>query len=95
VQVLAMTVTVKLESDLEGELRLRAALTGRTTSEVIRAALEAYLAQSESELLPRRSAFELGTGLFGRHAGPVDLASSRKRALADAWGDKHAGRPAP
>jgi predicted transcriptional regulator len=87
-----MTVTVKLEPDLEGELRLRAALTGRTTSEVIRAALEAYLAKREP--LPRRSAFDLGAGLFGQHSGPADLATNRKRALSDAWGEKHAGRRA-
>jgi plasmid stability protein len=85
-----MTVTVKLESDLEGELRLRAALTGRTTSDVIRAALEAYLGRPET--MPRRSAFDLGQGLFGRHRGSTDLAANRKRELADAWADKHARR---
>lgn len=87
-----MTVTVKLESLLEEQLRQRAARTGRTTSDVIRAALQAYLDQPEKAA--PRSAFDLGTDLFGRHRGAVDLASGRKRAAADAWDQRHARRGA-
>ncbi|GAB1388353.1 MAG: hypothetical protein AMXMBFR78_19270 [Rubrivivax sp.] len=87
-----MTVTLKLEPLLEEQLRQRAKLSGRSTSEVLRAALQAYLAQPEPG--PPRSAFELGTDLFGRHAGPADLAAGRKRAAVDAFAARHARRGA-
>ena len=87
-----MTVTIKLEATLEERLRQRAAGTGRSTSDVVRAALQAYLAQPEAATL--RSAFDLGADLFGRHQGPADLAQGRKQALAQAWSARHAGRSA-
>jgi RHH-type rel operon transcriptional repressor/antitoxin RelB len=87
-----MTVTVKLEAPLEAQLRQRAAQTGRSTSEVIRAALTAYLDRPESAA--PRSAFELGADLFGRHSGPADLAQGRKQAVAQAWEQRHARRGA-
>ena len=87
-----MTVTVKLDVPLEERLRQRAASTGRSTSDVIRAALQAYLDQPERAA--PRSAFELGADLFGRHQGPADLAQGRKRAVADAWAQRHARRGA-
>jgi predicted transcriptional regulator len=76
-----MTLTVKLESDLEEQLRQRAQASGRSTSDVVRAALQAYLAQEDEG--PARSAFELGAEFFGRHSGPADLATRRKGAYAD------------
>jgi len=87
-----MTVTVKLDVPLEERLRQRAASTGRSTSDVIRAALQAYLDQPERAA--PRSAFELGADLFGRHQGPADLAQGRKHAVADAWAQRHARRGA-
>lgn len=87
-----MTITVKLDLPLEERLRQRAARTGCSTSEVIRAALQAYLDQAEHEA--PRSAFDLGVDLFGRHRGPADLAQGRKQAAADAWGERHARRGA-
>lgn len=85
-----MTVTIKLETALEEQLRQRASATGRSTSEVVRAALQAYLAQDDPG--PLRSAFDLGAEFFGRHRGPANLAQDRKRALADAWGERQARR---
>ena len=84
-----MTVTIKLEAPLEERLRQRAASTGRSTSDVVRAALQAYLAQPETA---PRSAYALGEDLFGRHGGPADLAQDRKRHVADAWSTRHAQR---
>jgi predicted transcriptional regulator len=66
-----MTVTIKLDVPLEERLRQRAASTGRSTSDVIRAALLAYLDQPEADAA--RSAYALGEDLFGRHAGASDL----------------------
>ncbi len=83
-----MTVTVKLDPALEERLRVHAAGNGTTTSDVIRAALTAYLADDTA---PRGvSALAHGQGLFGRYGGDVDLAGDRKRHLADVWADKHA-----
>jgi predicted transcriptional regulator len=87
-----MTVTIKLDTALEERLRQRAASTGRSTSDVVRAALHEYLADADRAL--QRSPYELGEGLFGRHQGSVDLASQRKALLAEAWAAKHAGRGA-
>lgn len=87
-----MTVTIKLDALLEGQLRQRASSTGRSTSDVVRAALQAYLALPEPG--PPRSAYELGADLFGRHAGPANLAAARKRAVADDWAERHARRGA-
>jgi Arc/MetJ-type ribon-helix-helix transcriptional regulator len=87
-----MTVTVKLDTQLEERLRRRAAGSGRSTSEVIRAALQAYLDQPERAA--PRSAFDLGADLFGRHRGPADLAQRRKQAAAEVWGARHARRGA-
>lgn len=83
-----MTVTIKLEPTLEERLRQRAASTGRTTSDVVRAALQAYLDLPEAAAAP--SAFALGAGLFGRHSGQADLAQRRKQAAADVWANRHA-----
>jgi Arc/MetJ-type ribon-helix-helix transcriptional regulator len=85
-----MTVTIKLEVPLEERLRQRAASTGRSTSDVIRAALQAYLDQPEADL--GHSPYALGQGLFGRHRGSTTLAQGRKQAVADAFSAKHAGR---
>ena len=85
-----MTATVKLDAQLEERLRRHAAASGCTTSDVIRAALVAYL---DVQGQPRgRSPYELGADLFGRFAGSPDLATQRKRDLADLWADKHARR---
>lgn len=88
-----MTVTVKLDAPLEEQLRRHAALAGLTASDVIRAALVAYLAQPAAPQQP--SAYALGQALFGRHGGPVDLAERRKARLTKALAERHARRGAP
>ena len=85
-----MTVTVKLSAEMEERLRQRAAGTGRSTSEVIRAALVDYLAAGE--IPAGTSAFALGRGLFGRYAAEPDLAQLRKRLVVDAWHARHDAR---
>ena len=87
-----MTVTVKLEPGLESRLRLRATTTDRNTSDVIRAALLAYLDAPE-EVAPL-SAYALGADLFGRQAGSPDLATDRKLAVADVWAQRDQERSA-
>jgi Arc/MetJ-type ribon-helix-helix transcriptional regulator len=86
-----MTITVKLPSELEQALRQQCAAEGRSLSEVLRDALTAYLADAPAA---PASAWSLGADLFGRHAGPADLAAQRRAHLADAWAQKHARRRA-
>ena len=81
-----MTMTVKLPPPLEQSLRQRSAALGRPASELIREALQAYLAGS---VAPDASAYALGKDLFGAHQGPVDLSKRRKQVAADIWADKH------
>jgi hypothetical protein len=81
-------MTVKLDPLLEEQVRERASQSGSTASDIIRAALQQYLALAPAG--PARSPFALGADLFGQHAGPVDLAQDRKRNLAQLWADKHA-----
>ena len=88
-----MTVTVKLDAQLEEQLRRHAALAGLTASDVIRSALVAYLAQPATPQQP--SAYELGQSLFGRHRGPADLAERRKATLAKVLTERHARRGTP
>lgn len=86
-----MTVTIKLDPALEEQLRQRAQASGRSTSDVVRAALQLYLAQDDAAGAPR-SAYELGADLFGRHAGPADLATRRRLGFVAGVAERHARR---
>ncbi len=86
-----MTVTIKLEASLEERLRRRAASSGRSTSDVVRAALRAYL-DAPAAAGEACSAHDLGADLFGRHSGPADLAAQRKASVAAAWDARHTQR---
>ena len=84
-----MTTTVKLPPSLEQSLRRQSAVEGRSISDLMRDALTAYLAR-----VPQAppSAWSLGADLFGRHAGPTDLAATRHAQAAEVWDEKHARR---
>ena len=73
-----MTMTVKLDPRLERALRSRSAALGVSLSAVMREALRAYLSQTEPA---RPTAYELGAAVFGKYAGPADLAKRRKELL--------------
>ena len=88
-----MTITVKFPAPLEADLRRYAQAQGTATSLVVREAVAQYLLRAAADAAPP-SAAALGDDLFGRYSGPADLASQRKAALADAWGDKHAAAQA-
>ncbi|MFZ4624803.1 MAG: CopG family ribbon-helix-helix protein [Rhodoferax sp.] len=81
-----MTLTVKLDDALEHALRSRCKALGRSASALMRDALQAYLTQTEPT---PASSYALGQDLFGKHAGPVDLASQRKAELPHIWDQKH------
>lgn len=76
-----MTLTVKLDPDLEKALGARSAALGQPKSYLVREALRSYLKDSASP-------FELGRDLFAKHAGPADLAAKRKDHFAAALSEK-------
>lgn len=80
-----MTLTIKLEPDLEKALGARSAALKQPKSVLVRDALRAYLNQSASP-------YELGRDLFARHDGPRDLAANRKKYLAEVLGEKRRSR---
>ena len=80
-----MTLTIKLDPDLEKALAARSAALGQPKSRLVREALRAYLTESAS-------AYEIGRDLFARHAGPADLASNHKKYLADVVSEQHRRR---
>jgi predicted transcriptional regulator len=84
-----MTVTVKLDAELEQRSRQYAAAAGVTTSQVLREALVAHLKRKTKAEAP--SAYALGADLFGRHRGAPDLAARRKAIVADLWSAKRPG----
>ena len=76
-----MTLTIKLEPELEKALGARSAALKQPKSNLVREALRAYLRDSASP-------FELGRDLFARHDGPSDLAENRKQYLAQTLDEK-------
>jgi hypothetical protein len=80
-----MTMTLKLPPLLERDLRRRSAALGVPASVILREALTSYLAAHSREA---PSAWALGEDLFGRHAGPANLAVSRKAELGRALEEK-------
>ena len=69
-----MTLSIRLDPELEAELARAAAQTGRSKSELVKASLREYLAR----LAPRKTPYELGKDLFGdpsATAATLDLTS--------------------
>lgn len=72
-----MTLSIRLDPELESELARAAAQTGRSKSELVKASLREYLAR----LAPRKTPYELGKDLFGDPSGAaatVDLTSKER-----------------
>ena len=81
-----MTLSIRLDPELESELARAAAQTGRSKSELVKASLREYLAR----VVPRKTPYELGKDLFGgADAGPTDLAERRKDYLTESLRAKH------
>ena len=68
-----MTLTVKLDPDLEKALLRRSVEVGVPKSVVVKRALKEYLAKDPV------SAYEVGKDLFGRHGGGEGDLSMRRR----------------
>ncbi|THF55594.1 ribbon-helix-helix protein, CopG family [Pseudothauera rhizosphaerae] len=81
-----MTLSIRLDPELEAELARAAAQTGRSKSELVKAGLREYLAR----VVPKQTPYELGKDLFGGpQGGPADLAERRKEYLAESLRAKH------
>jgi hypothetical protein len=82
-----MTLSVRLESALERRLLDYSTEQGVSKSEVVKQSLEAFFAQK----IPKKTAWELGKHLFGRHDvdAPSDLSVNYKKYLTEALLEKH------
>ncbi|THF62301.1 ribbon-helix-helix protein, CopG family [Pseudothauera nasutitermitis] len=60
-----MTLSIRLDPELEAELARAAAQTGRSKSELVKAGLREYLAR----VVPKKTPYELGKDLFGDGEG--------------------------
>lgn len=56
-----MTLSIRLDPDLERDLALAAERTGRSKSDIVKSCLREHLAR----LAPRKTPYELGMDLFG------------------------------
>ena len=81
-----MTLTVKLDPELETALARRCVAEGATKSAVVQQALRDFLGRA-------RSPYLLGKELFGRHAGGRSGLSARRREYyAQLAGEKRRAR---
>jgi Arc/MetJ-type ribon-helix-helix transcriptional regulator len=81
-----MTLSIRLDPELESELARAAAQTGRSKSELVKASLREYLAR----VAPKKTPYELGKDLFGGpFEGASDLAERRKEYLTESLRAKH------
>ncbi|MFO7590048.1 MAG: ribbon-helix-helix protein, CopG family [Acidimicrobiia bacterium] len=81
-------LTVRLPDHLERELVRLAAEEGTTKTQIVRRALERYMAARREQ----RSSFELGEELFGRYgSGERTLSTSYKERVREKLRAKHPG----
>jgi len=70
-----MTISVRLDDDLEHELESAALRTGQSKSYIIKQSLKEYLAKQK----PQPTAYELGKDLFGQYgSGEIEPASKER-----------------
>jgi RHH-type rel operon transcriptional repressor/antitoxin RelB len=82
-----MTISIRLPLQLEADLKARADALGVGISDFVRDAIAEKL---EREPAAKRSAYEVGKRLFGKHAsGRDDLSINRKALLNEILRDKH------
>jgi RHH-type rel operon transcriptional repressor/antitoxin RelB len=75
-----MTITIRIDPQLQAELDRLARLEGVSRSDVVRESLVCYLAEKKESVTP----WELGKDVFGRYAsGRTDLSAERKKILKE------------
>lgn len=81
-----MTLTIRLDENLEAALRLRASSEGETLSEFVRKAVAERLEREGK----RKSPYELGKHLFGKYSsGRSDLSVRSKEIYREKMRAKH------
>ena len=79
-------LTVRLPDDLEAEVDRIASTERRTKSDIVKDALQQYLAAHQQ----KRSSYEAGEGLFGIAAsGENDRSGAYKRRIREKLREKH------
>ena len=79
-------LSVRLPGELEKKVKQIATAEGRTKTEIIRTALEAYVKSKDQA----GSAYDLGKNLFGRHgSNRGDLSTSYKIKVKERIRAKH------
>ncbi len=75
-----MTITIRLDPKLQNELDRYAEREGMTRSEFVRECIQEYLVEKKR----RKTAWDLGSHIFGKHAsGRSDLSTNRKAILKE------------
>ena len=70
-----MTISVRLDDDLEHDLESVALRTGHSKSYIIKESLKEYLAKQK----PQPTAYDLGKDLFGKYgSGEIEPASKER-----------------
>jgi hypothetical protein len=87
----APPVRVNARLDSAGAEKLYAIMerTGKSVTEVLKAALEAYFAGLEAQRRPGAQELALRVGLVGCGDGPEDLSSRYKNYLSESLAGKH------
>jgi predicted transcriptional regulator len=78
-------INARLDPALARRIRRLGERTGRSTTEIVKASLEAYLAAEEEASEPAR----LLSGLVGIGSGPADLSERYKEHLGQGLRRKH------
>ncbi len=79
-------LTVRLPGELEKKVKQIATAEGRTKTQIVRTALEAYVKSKDKV----DSSYEVGKNLFGRHgSGRGDLSISYKSKVKERIRAKH------
>lgn len=78
-------INARLDPGLARRVRLLSERTGQSTTEIVKASLEAYLAAADGEARPAA----LLAGLIGCATGPADLSENYKQHLAKSLRRKH------
>ena len=78
-------INARLDPGLARKVRLLSERTGRSTTEIVKASLEAYVAAAEGEARPAA----LLADLIGCATGPADLSENYKQHLTKSLRRKH------
>ena len=85
-----MTITIRLPTEVEADLRTRLDASGTALSQFVREAIAEKLRRDPAD---QGSAYEIGKHLFGRYgSGRHDLSTNRKAILDQILQIKHPRR---